>query len=168
MCEIALADHSRRGALDGIAVRLPGIVARPFGGTSTKSAFISDIFHALARGDAFTSPVSTAAHFWVLSVARCVDNLLHAAHADLSALPSTRAVTLPALRLSVPELAEALIHATRRNASLVSYAPDPEIEAVFGRYPPLVTRAADALGFRNDGSADSLVETVLRELEANP
>lgn len=165
MCEIALADFSRRGAFDGISVRLPGIVARPFGGISTKSAFLSDIFHAFARGEKFTSPVSAEATFWLMSVARCVDNLVHASQAPLGALPATRAVTLPALRLTVPLLVDALMHATRRNAALVTYEPDPAIEAVFGRYPPLLTPLADLMGFRHDGDAAMLAETVLRDLD---
>jgi nucleoside-diphosphate-sugar epimerase len=166
MCEIALADLSRKGALVGISVRLPGIVARPFGGTTTKSAFMSDIFHAFARGEPFTSPVPPEATFWLLSLARCIDNLIHAARMPVDGVPPSRAVTLPALRLSVPDLADSLVRTTRRRANLVSYVPEAGIEAVFGRYPELSTALAGRLGFRNDGNVDALVETVLRELDS--
>lgn len=35
-------------------------------------------------------------------------------------------------------------------AGLVSYAPDERIEALFGRFPPLATPAAEAAGFERD------------------
>ena len=41
MVEIALADHTRRGEMSGISVRLPGIVARPGSATGFGAAFMS-------------------------------------------------------------------------------------------------------------------------------
>ncbi|MBA4353038.1 MAG: NDP-sugar oxidoreductase, partial [Rhodobacter sp.] len=40
----------------------------------------------------------------------------------------------------------------------VSYAPDPAIMAAFGRHPPLLTPAAEALGLRRDADARALVQ----------
>jgi nucleoside-diphosphate-sugar epimerase len=161
MCEIALADFARRGAFEGIALRLPGIVARPRGAASTRSAFLSDIFHALRRRETFTSPVSPLSTFWIMSVECCVDNLVHAARLPLSAAATGPALTLPALRLSMAELVAAVARACGVDAASVSYAPDPETEAVFGGYPPLATPLAEKLGFRSDGTADDLVRRVL-------
>jgi naringenin degradation protein FdeJ len=44
MCEIALVNFVRLGKLDAIAMRLPGIVARPKSGVGFKSAFMSAMF----------------------------------------------------------------------------------------------------------------------------
>jgi len=41
---------------------------------------------------------------------------------------------------------------------LVSYAPRPDIEAQFGNQPPLQCDAAQAAGFRHDGSLPALLE----------
>lgn len=165
MCEIALADFSRRGEIDGIALRPSGILARPYLGPGKGAGFLSDIFHAFARNEPFVSPVSRRAHSWVISVERCIDNLLHAARLAPDAMPQTRILTMPALRVTIPELAAALTSATGRNADLVSYEPQEWIETVYGSYPPLTTEHADQLGFTNDGDVAALVKTVLASLD---
>lgn len=50
MVELALADAVRRGAVSGLALRLPGIVARPAAAGGFGSAFLSDIFHSALAG----------------------------------------------------------------------------------------------------------------------
>ena len=124
-------------------------------------SFLSDAFHQLMAGEAFTSPVSPGGHTWVMSVDRCVDNLVHALGIDSARLPTTRTVTLPALRLSMADYLDAILQATGADASLVRYAPDSGIEAGFGAYPVLATPLADGLGFRHDGSPAGFVEHVL-------
>jgi nucleoside-diphosphate-sugar epimerase len=159
--ETLLADYARRGLIDGISLRLPGIVARPWQVGGHLSAYMSNIFHALAAGEAFTCPVSAAATSWFMSRERVVDNLIHAA-----ALPSERfgrrIFNLPALRLSMAELVEGIGAAIGGDVRrLVTFAPDAALEAQFGAYPPLLTPIADALGFNHDGDAASLVRRAL-------
>src|SRR6185369_9831884 len=50
MIEILLADYSRRGWIDGRAVRLPGVVARPAAPNGALSAFASDLIREPAEG----------------------------------------------------------------------------------------------------------------------
>lgn len=162
MVETLLADASRRGLIDARSVRLPGIVARPRQKTGHISAYMSEIFHALMAGEAFVCPVAAGAQSWLMSLRCCVENLLHAAQIPAEALDSRRAWTLPALRLSMAELADAIGKVVGREVSqLVRYEPVEEIEAQFGRYPPLTTPRADALGFRHDGSAGDLVRNAI-------
>jgi len=160
MIEALIADLARRGAVDGIAVRLPGILARPRVKGGHLSAYMSDILHALRAGEPFTCPVSEDAPSWFMSRQRCVENLIHAA-----SLPETglrRAFNLPALRLTMGELVDgAAAHFGAGVRSLVSYAPDAALQAQFGSYPPLSTPIADGLGFRHDGDAKALVAAAL-------
>ena len=161
MAEIALADWTRRGRLRGLALRLPGIVARPRSAGGFKSAYLSDVFHALAAGQSFDVPVGEGATAWLMSVRRCVDNLVRAAQVP----PQTpAAVTLPAVRASMGELVAAIADATGRDPGLVAYAPDPALEAQFGRQPPLTATAAEAAGLNSDGDLVALVATVLENL----
>jgi nucleoside-diphosphate-sugar epimerase len=163
MVETLLADVSRRGWIDARSVRLPGIVARPREKTGHISAYMSEIFHALLAGEPFVCPVSAGAQSWLMSLRRCVDNLLLAALIPAEAPGSRRAWTLPALRLSMADLADAIGKAAGRDVShLVRHEPIQEIEAQFGRYPPLSTPRADALGFLHDGSAGDLVRNVIQ------
>jgi nucleoside-diphosphate-sugar epimerase len=166
--EILLQDVSRRGLVDGRAVRLPGIVMRPPARTGQLSAFMSDLIRETAAGRAYTCPVSAQATLWLMSVERIVDNLLHAARMPTPG--ATRAWTLPALHLSIAELISAVgQHRGLDAAALVNFQPDPALEQAFGAYPPLSTPAADALGFRHDGDAVALVRRVLAaDLERDP
>ena len=164
MMETAVAMLSNRGVIDGVSLRLSGILARPRGPSGMKSAFMSDLFHALAAGEAFTCPVSAGATIWAQSVDRCADNLVHALTCDTALLSPTRAVTLPALRIAMGDLARAIAAACGVDAGLVSHAPDPALEAAFGAHPPLATPAAERAGFAGDASLGNLVESALKTL----
>jgi len=162
MAEIALADHSRRGELDGRSIRLPGIVARPRGPAGQASAFMSELLHALAAGERFTCPVSADAISWWMSAECAVRNLLHAARMEASAQPPGRTWQLPVLHLSLAEVVRALAEKFGEERSgLVTYSPDRALEAVFGRYPPLDDRLARLAGFVDDGTPLKLVESAL-------
>jgi nucleoside-diphosphate-sugar epimerase len=158
MMETLLSDHARRGTIDALSLRLPGIVARPRRPGGHHSAYMSDIFHALAAGERYTCPVSAGSTSWMMSRQRCVDNLLHAAALPAERLGARRAFCLPALRLSMGEVVEAV--AERFGPEVrerVVFAPQPALEAQYGSYPPIDTAIADGLGFRHDGDARALL-----------
>jgi nucleoside-diphosphate-sugar epimerase len=160
MIEQWLATLSRRQALDALSLRLPGIVARPPAPSGMKSAFMSDVFHALRGHRAFTSPVAADATLWLMSVDAVVAAITHALTLDM-VLPEDRAVTLPALRLRMDELVTTIARHAGTDPALVDYAPDQELQASFGAYPPLIAARGEALGFRPDGSPDALVAAAL-------
>jgi len=169
MLEIHFSDLVRRGEIDARCVRLPGIVARPRQAGGHISAYMSNIFHAIAAGEAFTCPVAASATAWFMSVTRVVDNLLTAARLDSARLSDSCVVTLPALLLTMSELVAAIGSATGQPAGeLVSYAPVEAIEEQCGRYPPLRTARAEALGFRHDGDAGTLVANALHHAGIGP
>jgi nucleoside-diphosphate-sugar epimerase len=164
--ETLVADYARRGLVDGIALRLPGILARPRVKGGHLSAYMSDILHAMAAGEDFLCPVSRDATSWFMSRTRCIDNLLHAATLPRDAELPRRAFNLPALRLSMAELiAGAETHFGQAAGRRVRFDPNAALEAQFGAYPPLATPVADALGFCHDGDAPALVA---RALGLNP
>lgn len=167
MAETLLNDLTRRKWVDARIVRLSGILARPAQPSGLISAYLSDFIHALHNGQPFTVPVSEHAPTWVMSKARCVDNLLHAARLSNDVLPARRTWTLPALRLTMGEKVAALAQLLGPQVKeLISYAPVEAIEAQFGRYPPLSTQLADSLGFQHDGDALSFMKRVLATIEA--
>ena len=164
MMETAVAMLSNRGAIDGVTVRLPGILARPTGPSGMKSAFMSNLFHALKAGEPFTCPVSPQATIWAQSVARCAANLVHALELDSDLMPPTRAVTLPALRITIADLAAEIAKQCGVSSDLVAYEPDGPLEAAFGAQPALATPAAESAGFAHDGNLANLVESALKTL----
>lgn len=166
MAEILLNDLTRRGWLDARVVRLSGILARPAQPSGLISAYLSQFIHALRDGQSFTVPVSPGAPTWVMSKTRCVDNLLHAARLAPESLPARRTWTLPALRLTMAELVDALAQvAGPQVKQLIKYEPVEAIEAQFGRYPPLVTQLADSLGFEHDGDSVAFMKRVLAAID---
>ncbi len=157
--EILLADYTRRGYLRGRALRLPAIVPRPPVSNGAWSLFSSDLIRSLLRGQACTMPVSPQATLWLMSLHCCVDNLLHAAALAVQPAGDRIVWTLPALRASVAEIVSAFDARTDgASGDLVSFAPNPDIEAQFGRLPPLRTPAADQAGFRHDGDLNTLID----------
>lgn len=164
-CEVLLRDYTRRGLLDGRSLRLPGIVARPRTSSGLVSAFMSEVLHALRAGESVSVPVGPAATAWWMSARRCAQNLLHAAAmevGDTLGAPGPRAWPMPVLRLSMADVVRTLSQVYAVDGDqLVRYAPQPSVEAVFGRYPRLDDSAARALGMRDDGSATALVRRAL-------
>jgi nucleoside-diphosphate-sugar epimerase len=156
--EILIADAARRGWVQACSLRLPGVVARPGDGAGLISAFMSQLFWKLAQGQPIVLPVSADGQAWWISVAACVDNLVHAANIDTAALGPARVAQMPALHLAMQEVVEALVRAHGADRrTLVSYAPQERVQRLFASYPPLFTPRAEALGFRHDGDADALV-----------
>ena len=156
MLEILLADYSRRGFLQGRAVRLPGIVVRPEAPNGAWSVFSSTLLRSLATGQPCILPVSPQATLWLMSLPCCIDNLLHAAAMEQ---PDSMTWTLPALRVAVADIVHAFDKRTSGQASQwVTYAPRPDIQAQFGSLPPLQTPAAERAGFRHDQNIDALID----------
>ncbi|MEE4452961.1 NAD-dependent epimerase/dehydratase family protein [Novosphingobium resinovorum] len=165
MMEHAVAMFSNRGMIDGVTVRLPGILARPKGPSGMKSAFMSNLFHALKAGEGFTCPVSAEGTIWAQSVARCAGNFVHALSLDSALLPPTRAVTLPAQCVTMGVLAAEVARQCGVSTDLVTYAPDAELEAAFAAQPPLATPAAERAGFAHDRDPATLVASALATLQ---
>lgn len=162
MLEILLADYSQRGWLDGRAVRLAGIVARPRAPTAALSAFASDLIREPAEGRHYICPVAPNATVWLLSLPACIECLLQAANTAQQQLPANRAWNLPALRASVHELAQAVgRHLGRDISDLIDYQPQPGLGAQFATWPPLSTDIANQLGMRHDGNLHTLVARAL-------
>ncbi|CAN7750146.1 NAD-dependent epimerase/dehydratase family protein [Variovorax sp. LjRoot130] len=161
--EILIDDFSRRGWIDGRSLRIPGVLARPPARTGQLSAFLSDIIRELAAGRPFTCPMSAEATTWASSLPNVVSNLLHAAAPSLPGLESRRTFTLPTSRFSMRQLVTAIGEV--RGAAvhpLVTYQPEPHIEALFGSFGELRTDAALAAGFERDASLADLVRLALQ------
>ena len=156
--EVLVADAARRGWVEACSLRLPAVVARPGDGAGLISAFMSQLFWKVAAGETIVLPVRADGTAWWISAGACVDNLLHAAVIDTQRLDPRRVVQMPALHLSIGAVVDALArrHGEWRRA-LVCHEPQEEVQRLFASFPPLDTRRAEALGFRDDGSADALV-----------
>lgn len=159
--EAWLGTLARRGELQPISIRLPGIVARPQGPSGMKSAFMSEIFHSALAGEPFTSPIGPGASMWLMSLSTIIDNICVGIELAPEALAEPFAITLPALRVTMRELAGEIARQTGSSCDRIIYAPDVKLERDFGCYPILRTPMADKMGFRSDGSVSQLVTNAL-------
>lgn len=166
MIEVALEQFTARGWIDGLALRLPGIVARPGIDPKLKSAFLNAIFHAVKAGEDYTLPVSAAGTTWMISVPACIEAFVHAGLLDQDQLGPRRAFTLPAQQVAFGDLVKTLKRLYPDSASTIRFAPQAEIEGQFARQPPLKTPLADRLGFRHDGDLVTLARRALGEMAA--
>ena len=161
MMEIALAQFSARGWLDGLSLRLPAIVAKPVL-PGVKAVFLNQLFHAFAAGENMTMPVSPNGTAWLLSTDACIAALLHAGQLPSAAIGQDRTLTLPALRVTMRELIDALARRHANAGTRIDFEPDARLEAQFASQPPLTTATANRLGFRHDGDIDQLVRSGTR------
>ncbi len=169
MVESVVNDLARRGEVDGRVLRLPGIVARPREPNGLRSAFMSDLLRAFAAGEPYCCPVAAEATCWWMSARCCVNNLLRAAELDGAELGLQRVWQLPVLHLSIAQVMDALATAYGEDRrSLISFAADEHLEALFGRLPPLKTPHARALGFSHDGNAAALIRNALNPAAPRP
>lgn len=161
MGECWLAMQHAQQALSALSLRLPGIVARPDVGTGFGSAFLSEIFLAIAQGRSVTVPVSPHGTSWLMSVKRAALNVVHALEAvEQPDLPVGRALTLPVLCVGMASLVDALGRHFG-NIPDVTYAPLPAIEQAFASYPLLHTPAALGAGFLPAETLSELVNAAL-------
>ena len=157
MTEILLADLARRGVLSAISLRFPGLVARPATESGHGSAFMSQIFHSIAAGEAYTCPVPAQSTCWWMSKRAAVDNLLHAAGAIEMA---QSVIQPPVLHASVADVANAVARLTGQTAK-VTFGTDATLQRIFGAMPPLDARTAISFGFQADVDLDALVKAAL-------
>ncbi|WBQ19100.1 NAD-dependent epimerase/dehydratase family protein [Sphingobium yanoikuyae] len=159
MIEIALPQFARRGSVKAIGLRLPGIVARPLGPSGLASAFMSDLFHAALEQRPITLPVSADASIWILSARRAAWNLIHALHCDIE---DGSSLTCPALHVTIGQLIQKLFP----DPAQVRYAPDPEVQRLFGSQPALATPSAAEAGFQSDESLEALTASAFASIRA--
>jgi D-erythronate 2-dehydrogenase len=162
MGEILVKDYSRRGFIQGCALRLPGIVARPPEPSGLLSAFLSNLFRELAAGRPFTCPVGADGKTWLMSRRCIVDNLLHAAALKPEQLAAQRVWLLPLLHASMAEIVAAIARVHGNHVlENIRYEPNDALQAQFANFPPLSCPRSVAAGFRHDGSLEVLVQRAL-------
>ena len=134
--ELLIDDYSRKGIVDGRALRLPVVLLRPPAATRT----ISDIIAAIARepmlGKATVSPLGPDLRFPVVSVQRVATNLLRLHDIDAARFGDCRSVNQPGLSVGVGDIVAALGRVGGPDAAArVSIEPDPAVRAVLEGWP---------------------------------
>ena len=159
ICELLLADYSRRGFFDGIGIRLPTICIRPGAPNKAASGFFSNILREPLVGKEAVLPVADDVRHWHASPRAAVGFLVHAATMPLDALGGRRNLCMPGLSATVGEQIEALRRvAGDRAVTLIRREPDAAIAAIVANWPRGFTaRRASELGFEAETSFDEII-----------
>jgi D-erythronate 2-dehydrogenase len=165
MGELLLADYARKGFLRGRALRLMTVAVRPGRPNRAASGFVSGIIREPLAGQRASCPVPPGTEVALASPAKAVTALLRAATCAEQAWGDRTAVTMPALTVSVGEMAAALERAAGPGVSaLIEWTPDPVVTAMMAGWPARVKadRAA-RLGLTPDPDFDSIIRLHLAE-----
>jgi nucleoside-diphosphate-sugar epimerase len=165
MGETLLVDYTRRGLMDGVALRLPTICVRPGRANRAASSFFSNIIREPLNGLPADLPVPRDWVHTMASPRAAVRFFLHAAGMDTAAIGPRRALTLPGVAVTVAEQLAALARvAGPEVAALVRDAPDPAVWAIVQTWPKrFAATRARALGFQAEADFDAVLRAYLED-----
>ena len=163
--ELLINDYSRKGLVDGRALRLPTVVVRPGKPNKAASTFASSIIREPLQGQRVNCPVSPDQAMWLLSPRRVVDAFIRAAGLPAEAWGPSRAVSIPGITHSVREMVDALTGIAGQTVSdRIDFNPDPAIQAIVSGWPMhFAPERGRALGFEADESVDEIIQAFIED-----
>ncbi|MEA2864984.1 MAG: D-erythronate 2-dehydrogenase [Bradyrhizobium sp.] len=161
ICELLIADYTRKGLLDGISIRLPTICVRPGKPNKAASGFFSNIIREPLAGEGAVLPVSEDVRHWHASPKSAVGFLLHAGTMDLEAMGPRRSLSMPGLSATVGEQIAALDRVAGKNVTArIKRVPDPTIISIVSGWPrDFEPKRALGLGFT---TAEKTFDDIIR------
>jgi len=157
VCEVLIDDYTRRGFIDGRALRLPAVLVRPGTANTAVSGWSSAIIREPLAGRDYVCPVAPETRVACISLAKVVRAFQRIA--EVGNLGPKRTVLLTGISASAGEMWEVVKPKARAN---VRFEPDPDLQKVFAAAPKATRseRAAE-LGLPHSNS----MEEIVREYE---
>ncbi|MCV0396740.1 MAG: NAD-dependent epimerase/dehydratase family protein [Rhizobiaceae bacterium] len=163
MAELLIADASRKGRVDGRALRLPIVLTRPGAPSPAISDRVAAIVRDVLAGRDLAVPLAPETVIPVASVGSVVRSLIALHDLPPENLPARRFMNMPALSVSVAEMIEALKRMrTEGSDARIAFSPDEHMQAIVDGWPRrFVSRTASALGIGADRDFETLVRDYL-------
>lgn len=163
--ELLVNDYSRKGFVDGRALRLPTIVVRPGKPNKAASTFASSIIREPLAGQEAVCPVSADSVMYVLSPRRVIEAFLHALSLPGDVFGPARMLTLPGISVSIGEVVEALAEVAGKDvAARIKWQPDDHIQKIVsGWLPAFDAVRAKKLGFKADESITEIIQAHIED-----
>ena len=153
VCEVLIDDYTRRGFIDGRALRLPAVLVRPGGPNTAVSGWSSAIIRESLAGRDYVCPVRPDTRLACISLKKVVQAFQHAL--EVEDLGARRTLLLNGISVSAQEMSDAV-------KGKVRFVPDPSIQAVMDGAPKSVfSKRSTALGF----PASKNIGEIVREYE---
>ena len=165
ICELLINDYTRKGFLDGRSARLPTVIVRPGKPNAAASSFASGVFREPLNGETCILPVKPETVMPLLGYRSIVEGFVKLHEVDGAALGDDRAVSLPALTVTVGEMIESLKRvAGDRPLGEIRIEPDPFIEAICATWPQdTYYERATAIGLPREQSLDEIVAAYIED-----
>jgi D-erythronate 2-dehydrogenase len=163
--ELLISDYTRKGFLDGYALRLPTICVRPGKPNAAASGFFSAIIREPLAGQEAVLPVSDDVMHWHASPRAAVGFLVHAAALDGEKVGPRRAFTLPGVAATVGGQIEALRKvAGDKVAARIVRKPDPFVQRIIEGWPRrFYTKRALDLGFQAEKNFEEIIRVHIED-----
>lgn len=162
MVEYAINDYTRRGLINGFALRFPTISVRPGKPTQAASSWMSGIIREPLQGKESTLPCDDEFQAWLCSPRTLINNLKHSLTLPRDCLPlHIRQVNLPGITANVKQMLQALeeVGGQKAIALVKREKPSQEIKAMLDSWPiKFDISKALSLGFVADSSFKQAVE----------
>jgi D-erythronate 2-dehydrogenase len=163
--ELLVSDYSRKGFIDGRALRLSTIVVRPGRPNRAASTWVSSLFREPLSGVEVSCPVSRESAMACLSPRRLVAAIERVHDLPASRLGFNRTVLLPGITVTVAEMVKALRRAGGDAAvKRIRWEPDATIQKIVDGWPrAIVAQRAASLGIEADADIDEIVRAFIED-----
>jgi len=158
--EELIDDYTRRGYIDGRALRLPTVMVRPGSANTAVSGWASAIIREPLAGRDYVCPVEPRTRMACISLARVVAAIQRIAQIPSAQLGARRSVLLTGTSASAQQMWDAV---KEKASGKVRFEPDPALQAIMDAVPKAtLSRRAAELGLPHSTS----IEEIVREYEA--
>ncbi len=163
--ELLVQDYSRKGFIDGRAVRIPTVVVRPGRPNGAASGFASGIVREPLSGLDAILPVSPDTEMWLASPRAVVTMLLRALELSAQDWGWQRSLNLPGLTASMhEEIAAVKAVAGESVAARIRYQPDEQVIRLVRTWAARFdTSRGRAMGFSADADFASIVRSYIED-----
>lgn len=156
VCEILLDDYTRRGYVDGRALRLPAVMVRPGSANTAVSGWVSAIIREPLAGRDYVCPVGSDTRLACISTAKVVQCFRRTLDLRSEAWGNPRTVLLTGISVSAGEMWDAV---KPKAKGKVTFAPDPQLQKIMDGAPKSTRSArAAALGLPHSASIQEIVD----------
>lgn|SRR5689334_14628452 len=165
ICELLLADYTRRGFFDGVGIRLPTICVRPGKPNKAASGFFSGIIREPLAGEDALLPVSENVRHTHASPRAAVGFLIHAAGLTRDQLGPRVNLSMPGVSCTVGEQIEALRRvAGDKVVARIRRSPDELVQRIVSGWAErLDAKRANELGFKAEAAFDDIIRAHIED-----
>jgi len=165
ICELLLADYTRRGFFDGVGIRLPTICVRPGKPNKAASGFFSGIIREPLAGQEALLPVAESIRHTHASPRAAVGFLIHAAGLTREQLGPRINLAMPGVSCTVGEQIDALRRvAGDKVAARIRREPDQLVQRIVAGWAErLDGKRARDLGFQAESTFDDIIRVHIQD-----